>query len=96
MGTLWIDFLKFLEGLCPTTLDGDFSDSVDMEVTINCTTKTLTFNVVGEWRENDEIRVVGNSELSLEEFGIEAPSLLGVYGVADDVDLAIDVIAKKQ
>ena len=71
------------------------SHTIPLDIQINNINKTVMFEVQGTVNEND-IVAVGSSSINLQDFGIKAPSVLGLYTVNDKLGIKFNIKAKLQ
>lgn len=79
-----------MEGIAP----GEVSRTIPLDVTINGQTNTVDFDVTGTVSDT-MIDVKGTASANVADFGIETPSLLGVYTVAEAMNLNFELKATK-
>lgn len=74
------------------SVEGTYEETVALAVTMNGTTQTLsvpvTLTVAGE-----SVTASGSADFAMTSFGIEPPSIVGVYNVADDMSIAFAIQA---
>lgn len=73
---------------------GEVSLTIPLDVTINGQTNTVDFDVTGTVNDT-MVDVKGTATANVSDFGVEAPSLLGVYTVAEEMNLNFDLKASK-
>ena len=69
--------------------------NIPLEISINGTTQTLNADVTVSDSEG-ALSITGTTELSLEAYSLDAPSIANVYVVDDVIGLAFDITAQKQ
>lgn len=72
------------------SVDGSFDTTVPMTLTINGTSKKLDFKVSGTATENS-LTAKGSASFKLSDFGIDPPSAVGVYNVADEMAVSFNL-----
>jgi len=74
---------------------GDAGTNVSISLKIRDTTLRLPARIT-KWKEtSEEITFHADRDLSLKEYGLKPPSVLGVIRVGDRVQLEADVVASK-
>lgn len=71
-----------------------FENKIPILITIGDKTNEVLFDVIVK-EEGNIIYFSGNSKISMKSFGIDSPSMLEIYQVSDEVDLAFELKAEK-
>lgn len=71
-------------------VDHSFRKEVQGSITINGVTKELTFEVEGTITENS-FEASGSADTRISEFGINPPSMMGVFTAADEIKLGFKI-----
>lgn len=74
------------------TVEGDFSAVLNAEVSINGVPQTLPFTIAGNISDN-VLFLSGNTNFTISSFGINPPSALEVFSVADKAIMKFDFTA---
>jgi len=85
--------ISFTSTACRGDVDGDGTLSVDGDLTIRDVTRPVTWSVTYRVGSDGRLFAQGNLTVSQTEFGITPYSaFFGAVRVADDVDLAFDLV----
>lgn len=70
-----------------------FTLEVPGSLTINGVTNEVVFNVQGELTD-DVVNATGTTKIMMTDYGVTAPSLLGVFSVADELEVGFTIVGE--